>query len=725
MKRFLAALICVVMVASVFSAYSVLTDAASTIWVYDVDKTTNVSAQRQKIPVTRAKSYTVTYSGTAADSSAADDGARLTDGNSGSSTSYMSVFSGTGTTTVVINIGYNAIGMTDFYARFHYSVSSGFNLPTSVKYYVSADGSTYNYAGEGESVSSPADGTGYSIGFTKAKGCAAQYVKVEITGSGKVACSEISCYIWADVTTVSASGAADSQGVVYSANVSAGTAYVTSYTDSYTRTETVQGSGITPCSATGLVNNTSYTIGKGTDDEVTVTADFISSSRSNRPGLVNNNKKYVVVHNTGNYASGATAKANHNFQTTNSSCTSASWHYTVGSDGIYQALPDNENAWHASDGSYGTSNYYGIGMEICVNGYTSTSGTAWTTFLNNTFYLNCRRAALLTAELCVRWGLDPGDCSPGTAIRQHWDTVQSNNYQKNCPEQMRYTSSSGTYTRNDGDLWKYYVGYVQKYYQALNGGGSYEKTITEANTVTNVEIPQYIYVSGSNVYCRVTGIASTAFQGKTNLVSVYLPNTISWGSAATAYTSSSNLTNINVSATNTYLYSVGGVLYSASDNSVVATPAKNSGNGVIKADPAVYGIANFTLGESYTSDYDADTSAKLFTGLSDCVSAATVKDMFVDDIAVYSSSDTLAADSDSVGTGTILKSADGEDTCVVIVYGDVDGDAAITSTDYAQVKMAISETVSLSGIYLKAATVSGNDELSTLDLLLLMSKLKG
>lgn len=722
MKRMMAVLLTVVMLASVFSAYSVFTEAAASIWVYDVDKTTSVSAQRQKIAVTRSKSYEVAYSGTAASSAAADDGVRLTDGGAGSGASYLSVFTGTGTTTVVINIGYQAIGLTDFYARFMYSTANGYSLPTAVKYYVSTDGKEYSYAGDGEAVSNPADGTAYSIGFTKTKGCAAQYVKVEIVGSGNIACSEIAAYIWADVTTISASGGSDSQGLVYTANTTAGTAYVTSYTDTYKTT--VQGSGITPCSATGLVSGITYTIGKGTSDEYVVTADFMASSRPNRPGIIVNNKKYVVVHNTGNYASGATAKSNHKYQTTNSACTSTSWHYTVGTDGIYQALPDNETAWHASGGGSSAGNYYGIGMEICVNGFPGNyNSTDWTNFLNNTFYENCRRAAILTAELCVRWNLDPGDGSTGTAIFQHWDTIQSGGYQKNCPEQMRYTKSSGTYTRNNGDLWIYYMGYVDKYYTALKGGGTYE--VDTPNSVTNVEVPQYVYVSGSNTYCRVTGIASTAFAGKTNLKNLYLPNTITWGSAATAYASSSNLVNINVSPTNTFIYSKGGVLYSAADDSVLATPAKNAGAGVAKADPAVYGVTNFTLGDDYVETHVADTGAQVFTGLYDCVTAADVKAMFVDNIYVYDQNNTALSDTTRVGTGTILKSEDGDDTCVVVVYGDVDGDAAITTTDYVQIKSALKKSITLSGVYLTAGAVSGSTDISAADLLIMGKKLKG
>lgn len=710
MKKYIALALTLIMLVSVFSAFSLSSEAGGSIWVYEVDKTTSVSAQRAKIAITRGKSYTVSYSGMSANASYADDGKRLVDSNAGTGTAYQSVFSGNGTTEIVVALGHTAVGMTDFYANFLYDSTYSFVLPTKVEYYVSTDGTTWSFACSAEAPAAPSEDTNYSIGVTKERGCAASHLKVVVHGNGNIACAEVAGYIWADVTTISATGAEDSQGVVYSANTTAGTAYVTSYTNSYTTTETIQGTGITPCSAKGKTDNTSYVIGKGSETQVTVTADFISTSRSNRPGISGITKKYVVIHNTGNYASGATASSNHRYQTTNSACTSSSWHYTVGSDGIYQALPDDENAWHASDGSYGTGNYYGIGMEVCVNGWTSFSGSAWTNFLNNTFYTNCRRAAMLTAELCVRHGLNPGDCSAGTAIRQHWDSNS-----KNCPQQMRYNTSSGTYTRNTGDMWVYFKNKVSEYYKMLKGGGTQTVTKEVANTTTKIEIPQYVYVSGSKTYCRVTGISGSSFASKSNLVSVYLPNTITWGAANTAFASSSNLVDINVSTTNTYLYSQGGKLYSTADNSLLASPAKNGGAGKIKADPAVYSIANFTVDTAYENKVVADVEGKRFKGANIGATSANIKDMFVDNIIVYDKNNNLKADNALVGTGDILKSEDGSDTCIVVVPGDVNGDAGITSSDYLAIRIHLTGVSELKGVYNEAARVTGGTEISSVD----------
>ncbi len=716
MKKYVALLLTLLMLVGMFSAFSLTSEAGGSIWVYEVDKTTNASAQRAKIAITRGKTYTISYSGMSSNASYADNGTRLVDGNAGAGTSYQSAFSGTGSTEIVVALGHNAIGMTDFYVNCLNDSTYSFSLPTKVEFYVSTNGTDWSYADSATPPASVSEDMNYSIGVTKERGCAATHVKFVLHGTN-IACAEVAAYIWADVTTISATGAEDSQGVVYSANTTAGTAFVTSYTNSYTKTETVEGVGITPCSAKGQTNSTSYVIGKGSETQVTVTADFIASSRSNRPGIGGITKKYIVIHNTGNYTVGANAKANHNYQ--KNSAPQSSWHYTVGSDGIYQALPDKENAWHASDGSYGTYNYYGIGMEICVDGWSSFSGSAWTNFLNNTFYLNCRRAAMLTAELCVRHGLNPGDCSASSAVRQHWDSNA-----KECPQQMRYNTSSGSYTRNTGDMWVYFKNKVSEYYKLLKGGGTTTVTKEIANTTTKVEIPQYVYVSGSHTYCRVTGISGSAFASKSNLVSVYLPNTITWGAANTAFASSSNLVDINVSPTNTYLYSKGGKLYQASDNALLATPAKNSGAGSVKADPAVYSIANFTVDTAYENKINANVVNNRLTGLTAGASATDVKSMFVDNIIVYNSRNEIKADSALIGTGDVLKSEDGADSCVVVIKGDINGDAGITSSDFIAIRIHLMGTSELKGVYYEAARVAGGTEVSAADYMALQIMLR-
>lgn len=179
-----------------------------------------------------------------------------------------------------------------------------------------------------------------------------------------------------------------------------------------------------------------------------------------RPGAVVDQKKFIVVHNTGNYSPGSTAQSHANYLMgqTNSADREASWHYTVDHKEIYHHIPDNENAWHASDGSYGDGNYYGIGIEICVSGfpgvYSGEEYEAW----KNTFLKSCNNAAYLVAKLLVENGLGMD------AVKQHYDFAPN---KKNCPMQMRYTSASESFTRDDGDIWKIFIKDVERIYNKM------------------------------------------------------------------------------------------------------------------------------------------------------------------------------------------------------------------------------------------------------------------
>ncbi|MBQ3080993.1 MAG: N-acetylmuramoyl-L-alanine amidase [Clostridia bacterium] len=189
----------------------------------------------------------------------------------------------------------------------------------------------------------------------------------------------------------------------------------------------------------------------------TIVEDIIPEGSPVRPGVVVEKKKYVVIHNTGNPVPTATAKAHAAY--IRSLCEDpvrqVSWHYTVDDKEIYHHVPDNENAWHASDGSYGEGNFYGIGIEICVNGFPGKyEGEEYEAWLPK-FKQTLRNAAYLTAKLMRENDIDID------GVKQHYDFARD---RKNCPMQMRYTSISRSYTRDNGDMWRYFLGEVKKEY---------------------------------------------------------------------------------------------------------------------------------------------------------------------------------------------------------------------------------------------------------------------
>ena len=82
-------------------------------------------------------------------------------------------------------------------------------------------------------------------------------------------------------------------------------------------------------------------------EELNIIEQMTSENMSNRPGDIYE-KHYITVHDTASGASSANAKAHANY--VNDGGEGTSWHYTVGNDGIYHQIPDNENAYHAGDG---------------------------------------------------------------------------------------------------------------------------------------------------------------------------------------------------------------------------------------------------------------------------------------------------------------------------------------------------------------------------------------
>ncbi|MGD9605560.1 MAG: Ig-like domain-containing protein [Bacilli bacterium] len=137
--------------------------------------------------------------------------------------------------------------------------------------------------------------------------------------------------------------------------------------------------------------NSTYTyemyasVSKYLPEQLNVTESLISLTLENRPGIIKESTEYITVHDTASAAPSAGAVA-HNAYVTNGGG-GTSWHYTVGNDGIFHHIPNNEVAYHAGDGSRqyamnATNNDSGIvasGKEkpiisITVDGYYALNG---------------------------------------------------------------------------------------------------------------------------------------------------------------------------------------------------------------------------------------------------------------------------------------------------------------------------------------------------------------
>ncbi len=165
------------------------------------------------------------------------------------------------------------------------------------------------------------------------------------------------------------------------------------------------------------------------------------------PGLLSPKKEYIVIHNTGNPNAECDAKWHDKYihrQATSESFRQASWHLTVDDKEIFEHIPLYAAAWHASDTSYGRGNYFGIGIEMCVNGfpgvYEGVEFEKW---------LAVFRKTMANTAVLTRWLMNMFNI-PIENILQHYDCAPD---RKNCPEQLRRDLKNGGFSRENGTLY--------------------------------------------------------------------------------------------------------------------------------------------------------------------------------------------------------------------------------------------------------------------------------
>lgn len=146
---------------------------------------------------------------------------------------------------------------------------------------------------------------------------------------------------------------------------------------------------------------------------VTITTMLVNENAINRP-QIKREIRYIVIHETDNFSSSATAQNHALYLVDNSDERVNGWHYTVDENEIYHSIPDDEVAWHAGDQrKENGGNMTGIGIELCVN-----EGSDFDqTFING---------AKLTAALCKEYNLTIKD------VKQHYDFSK-----KECPAKIR------------------------------------------------------------------------------------------------------------------------------------------------------------------------------------------------------------------------------------------------------------------------------------------------
>lgn len=159
---------------------------------------------------------------------------------------------------------------------------------------------------------------------------------------------------------------------------------------------------------------------------------IVSDAVSNRVSFGRGNpKNYLTIHQTGNTAAGANAKAHHNLQAR--SGIGYGWHWQVDDHEAIQTHDHDFKIWHAGDGR-GKGNTESISIEICVN-------------LDGDYNQSVENGEKLAAMILKEENIDISRM------------VQHNYWTgKNCPEQIRACKN--------GICWSHFVEKVRGY---LNG----------------------------------------------------------------------------------------------------------------------------------------------------------------------------------------------------------------------------------------------------------------
>lgn len=640
------------------------------------------------LPVSYGKPYTVTLSGCSPTEGYADTGEQLTDRAFAASrltaddaVNWIGFSSDGGDFTVQILLDLGSVygNLRHFTVSFLQNTEYGVYFPGAVRYEASTDGKQYTSLGEGvcdcELDADPYCGL---FNLTLQSDVRARYLRITIEGGAEqsVFLCEVIAEGRAPLLHINEQAEeekqyTDPQGVVYT--LQNGQAVVSGYRDTSLASPD---DSIRPSDA-NFSREGEYVLGAGTENPVTVHAEFIPTDNINFSRL-SNDIQAIVIHNTATVEESTTAHRYH--EKLHRGAGDSSWHYTV-DDGsvIYHDVPDEYAAWHAGS----DENYASIGIELCVNGAPTNGGTdfqfsgeAYERWVEDRFRKTIENTAVLVAELLIKYGL------PESAVIQHNDCSG-----KNCPLWMRYCASDGKF-RHEGDLWLELIDQIHAYYMRLSAGAN---AFTPASDVV---LPEYLVFSGG-ISVPVTEIASGAFAGKGSVLrSVSLPNTVTTV-AADAFSYTPSLEAVTVSPTHPTLSLRGAELYDSrgtllfsptQEETPIPSPQEGSGLWI----------------EEYDGEY-------WLLGLSEPCSAEELRSLYgAKELHLYA---------DTAGTGVFLL-ADGAPMRIVL-QGDATGDGIVGAEDYLLAKRTVLGTYQPAPVFARALMISDGKTISAVDYLLL------
>ncbi len=646
------------------------------------------------LPLSAGKSYTVSLSGCSPTEGRADGGGRMTDRKFGSSRlsaddngNWIGYTSDGGdfTVTYTLDLGRVYDCLKQFSVSTLQSTGYGVYFPAYVRYECSVDGRTYRPLGDGvcdcDLAADPYCGLFH---LTLPQETAGRYIRITVGGGAEQ--SVFLCELLAEgrssYTRMSEEAAdgrqyTDAQGVVYT--LRNGEAVVTDYRDTALNLPSGQ---LRPSDADFNAEGR-YVLGAGSENPVTVHAEFLPEDNLNFSRL-SNDIRAIVIHNTATVEDSTTAELYHSKQLRGAG--DSSWHYTVDDTGtVCHSCPDEYAAWHAGS----DENYASIGIELCVNGAPTNGGTdfiftgdAFDEWVDKRFRKTIENTAVLVAELLVRYGL------PESAVLQHNDCSG-----KNCPQWMRYSAENRDF-RHDGDLWLLLTERIHDYYTRLLAGSQ------AFSPASDVVLPPYLLFPGAKSY-PVVAVETGAFAGKGPVLrSISLPDTVvRVGDGAFADTPS--LEAVTVSPTHPSFTLREGILYD--ENGTVLFAPQEVPAGVPAPDPE---------GGLWVEEVDGEY---WLLGLQASCTAEELRTRYgAEDLRLYA---------DAPGTGVYLL-ADGA-AMRLVVQGDGNGDGRVDSADYLLIKRVVLGTFRPAPVYARAMCLTNGETVESADYLLLKRYMLG
>ncbi|MBO5981771.1 MAG: N-acetylmuramoyl-L-alanine amidase, partial [Clostridia bacterium] len=496
--------------AALIALLPIVITAQAAVPVYDTEE----RAATRQAAVTQNKSYTVEYEDAVPLEGYTDDGNELTDGMYAPVIDYNNTDwigadgwvgykseSGEGTysVTVTVDMGYVAREIGQVFIRTMTERRiSGLTPFISVK--ASVDGESFFTVGDLEVQNVENKRTEILINRIQLEETfSARYIRVTFVQDAEYTTltDEICVSAYGEIEHIASTGG-DSEGRIYD------------FYSGYAIPRGVLGNSLNevpgyanPTNANFDEPDKTFYIGEGFGQKVKVVNDFMSVGRPYYSHYVND-IRYIVIHNTGMCEPYSDADYVHDYLVNKTDGSSSSWHYTVDGNVIYHGLPDAVAGWHAAT----NYNFYTIGIEICLQGAPVgpggnndpiTSGAAYDKWYEETFTPAMENAAVLTAELLVKYELTPDK------ILQHTDVYYFQ--AKQCPYYMRLNTKKQLV--HDGTGWKYFMDLVNEYYNAMTSEGTRIEKHTYSPSQT---LPNYVIDTDGTAYLVTETVeAATAF----------------------------------------------------------------------------------------------------------------------------------------------------------------------------------------------------------------------